>query len=261
MTRRAFTLIELLVVIAIIGVLIGILVPVLASARQAAFGSVCLANQSQLMVAVHQHAADFKGLIPYGPEENNGGESNGADDFYIVNGMTTSLISTKSGEACGAGLLINDYLSDTPEVLFCPGSDQEVRVNEELARVGTGSAISGYSYRHGGNTLTDLLNFRISGEPLDDHLKIDALGKNGNGNDIRALFVDNNFLLAPGSSFYDLFHRSNHNQAFVNIAYADGHAEQRGNNDGRYSADIVGTSLYSAVDKMLDVFERADLTE
>jgi len=258
MPRRAFTLIELLVVITMIAILIGILVPVLASARDSAYGSVCLGNQSQLMVAVHQHAVDNKGLIPYGPEESNGGESNGADDFYVVNGMTTSLISDKLGQPVGAGLMLDDYLSDTPEFLFCPGADQEVSAQDELANVGTGSAISGYTYRHGSNTLGDLLNFRATGDPLDDHLRLDSLGKNINGDDIRALFIDNNFVLAPGSAFYDLFHRTNHGQQYVNIAYADGYAEQRNNADGRDSENSVGTNPYETINKMLNTLERED---
>jgi len=258
MKQRAFTLIELLVVITIIALLMGLLLPVLASARQAVIGSSCLSNQKQLMVAVHGYASDNKGDIPYGPEETDGGQSNGADDFYVVNGMTTSLISDKLGQAVGAGLMLRDHLSDTPEVLFCPGADQTVVVAQELAAVGTGSAISGYTYRHGGNTLGDLIRFRTNGEPLDANIRIDNLGQNSNGDDIRALFVDNNFILPQGSSFYDFFHRSNHDRAFTNIAYADGHAEQRDNSTGLYEANIIGTNIYSSIDKMLQVFNEAD---
>ena len=144
MARRAFTLIELLVVMLIIGLLMAILVPVLASARNSTLGSICLSNQRQLMVAVQGHATDNKGFMPYGPEESNGGVSSGADDFYVINGMVTSLITDKFGTQVGAGLMLNDYLSETPEVFFCPGTDQNVIVADELAKVGTDSAISGY---------------------------------------------------------------------------------------------------------------------
>ena len=258
MKHRAFTLIELLVVIGIIAVLIGLLLPVLASARDSARGSACLSNQRQLMIAVHNYAGDHDDRIPYGPEEPGGGQLNGGDDFYVVNGMTTSLISDKNGRPVGAGLMLADHLSAVPEVLFCPGSDQDVLIREELDAVGTGSAISGYIYRHAGNTLGSLVNQNFNGVPMNGAPKLSQLGNNVNGDPISALFADNNFILTPGSSFYTFFHRSNHERSFVNLAYADGHAESRNNSDGRYEANIVGTNIYAAIDKMLGIFNEAD---
>ena len=258
MTRRAFTLIELLVVIAIIALLIGILLPVLATAREAAIGTTCLANNSQMMVGVHQHAADHHDRIPFGPIESTGGESNGADDFYVINGMTTSLISDKLGRPVGAGLMLDDYLGQTPEVLFCPGADQNVVAQEQLDQVGTGSAISGYLYRHGSNTLLDRLQHNANQQPMDRHTRLSQMGSNRNGSAITAMFMDNNFLLTPGSGFYDLFNRSNHGTDYVNIAFHDGHAEQRTNADGRYSVDVIGTNLYAAIVKMVVAMENAD---
>lgn len=245
-------------VVAIIGLLISLLVPVLASARQVAFGSSCLSNQHQLLIATQTYANDHDDKIPYGPVEPNGGQPNGADDFYIFNGMATSQISTKTGEPAGAGLLLADYLSDQAEVLFCPGNEQDVNVSKEIANVGTGSAVSAYIYRHASTTFSDVLQHRIRGAPLNDNLKISALGKNSQGQDVNALFIDYNFLLAPGSDFYNVYHRSNHGSSFVNVAYADGHAEQHSNTDGRYSVNVIGTSLYKALDKMLLVMEEAD---
>lgn len=258
MFRHAFTLIELLVVLVIIGLLMALLVPVLAAARKSAFGSVCLSNQRQLMVAVQSHAADNKGHLPFGPVEPNGGLSSGADDFYVINGMVTSLITDKFGTQVGAGLMLDDYLVETPEILFCPGADQQIVAADELAKVGTDSAISGYLYRHGSNTFADLFEFSATGSPLDDRTRLDDLGTNRNGVDATAVFADNNFILDPGSAFYNLFHRSNHQREFANIAYADGHAEQRSNQGGEYEAEIVGTNLLSAIGKMMQVLERGD---
>ncbi len=256
-TRRAFTLIELLVVVAIISALVAILLPALASARDSAIGVSCLSNQRQLMVAVGAHATDQNGLIPYGPVEPNGGLLNGIDDLYIINGMTTSLISDRFGRVVGAGLLL-DYLAETPEVLFCPGADQEVIVQDQLDRVGVDNAISGYIYRHGTNTIADLEDFRDNGTPLDRRIQLDSLGLNRNGDPARAIFVDNNFILPEGSSF-EAFHRSNHDRDFVNIAYADGHAEQRRNDDSTYEVNVVGTNLFNTIDQMVEIFEAADL--
>ncbi len=255
LTRRAFTLIELLVVIAIIGLLIGLLVPVLAAARDAAIGSSCLSNQHQQMIAVQQYAAEHKGEIPFGPDDYS---PSGAADFYIYPGMTTSQVSLRDGQPVGAGLLIDEYLTSTADVLFCPGTDQEVNVQQELAKVGREQAVSAYLYRHSGTTLSDVIQSRIRNTPIRHDLKLDRLGDNSRGEPIRALFLDYNFLLAPGSSFYDLFNRSNHGSAYVNAAYSDGHAEQLDNSDGRYSVDVIGTSLHSALNKMVTAMEEAD---
>lgn len=254
--RRAFTLIELLVVIAIIGVLLAILMPVLASARDAATGVRCLSNQRQLMVAVSAHATDRGGQIPYGPVERDGGVPSGLDDLYIINGMPTSLISDKFGRVVGAGLLLPDYLSDTPEVMFCPGSDQPVDVIEQLDLVGIDTAIGGYYYRHNGSTFSDLEAYRDNGVPMDRRTQLDNLGLNSQGESIRALFADNNFIVA--STSFSSFNRSNHDRAYANIAYSDGHAEQRRNDDSRYEVNIVGTNLINAIDQIMELFEEAD---
>lgn len=261
MRRQGFTLIELLVVLTIIALLVGILLPVLAQARESAIGVTCLANEGQLVRAVHAHAADNRGQIPYGPEERDGGVASGPDDLYIINGMVTSLISDKFGNPVAAGLMIDNYLSETPEALFCPGADQDVQVKQALSRVGTGTAISGYLYRHASNDFDDQVDFLRHGIPMSAYPKIDALGENRLGEDVRALFIDNNFILDPTSFFYDTFHRSNHDQRYVNIAYADGHAEQRNNASGVYSTNVVGVNLIVSIERMLGVMEAADVDE
>lgn len=253
---RAFTLIEVLVVVAIISILIAILIPTLASARHSAIGITCLSNQRQIMIAVGSYAADHDGFIPYGPVEKNGGMFNGIDDLYIINGMPTSLLSDRFGRDVGAGLLL-DYLSETPEVLFCPGSDQEIIAEEQLEKVGSDNAISGYIYRHGSNSLAELNDHIDQGTPMDRHLKLDRLGSNNQGDAIGALFVDNNFIAPSNESF----HRSNHERRFANIAYADGHAEQRDNTDSTYEVNVLGTNYYNAIDQMIEVFEAADLAD
>lgn len=268
MTRRAFTLIELLVVITIIALLVGLLMPVLASARDAAMGTSCMANQDQLMVGVHAYAIDNRNQIPFGPEEGKrynpprGGEDSGGRDFYVIDGMVTSEIFTRSGEPMGAGLMFHGYMDQAEEAFFCPGTDDGVTVSAELDKIGTDSVISGYLYRHGGNTFVDLIQFNSNPttKRMDSRTRLDQLGDNRNGDAITALFADNNFQTADGSTF-SFLDRSNHDRVFSNIAYADGHVEQRSNLDERYVADIGGTTLINGLDRILRVFERADVSE
>ncbi|MEM6259338.1 MAG: prepilin-type N-terminal cleavage/methylation domain-containing protein [Planctomycetota bacterium] len=268
MRREAFTLIELLVVLTIIGLLVGLLVPVLAAVRDTARGTQCMANQDQLMVAVYSYSVDNRGRIPFGPEEGQQytpplpGEDSGGRDFYVIDGMVTSEVSTVNGDLVGAGLLYEDYLFAVPEVFFCPGSDDNLNINNMLDRVGKDSVISGYLYRHGSNTFIDSIIFnqdRQNGR-MDRRIKLDNLGKNSQGEPIAALFVDNNFQTAPGSTF-NWLDRSNHGRVFSNIAFADGHVEQRNNADGRYVADIGGTTLLNALDRIMAMMERADMPD
>lgn len=68
---RAFTLIELLVVVVIVSLLAAILLPVLASAKEAAKKSVCLAHTKQLGMGVLLYAGDADDHLP--PTQNGGG--------------------------------------------------------------------------------------------------------------------------------------------------------------------------------------------
>jgi prepilin-type N-terminal cleavage/methylation domain-containing protein len=61
--RRGFTLVELLVVITIIAVLIGLLLPAIQGARETGRRTACMANQTQLALALGRHDAT-NGFIP-----------------------------------------------------------------------------------------------------------------------------------------------------------------------------------------------------
>lgn len=247
MPRRAFSLIELLVVLVIIALLVGILLPTLASTRDAARQTACLANLKQLITGVANYAVNQRGRIPYGPSSNG---LSGGTDFYVVDGQVTNQISTETGEPMAAGLMLGDALLDVPESLFCPGVDTELQARKELAKVGSDFALSSYRYRHGSNT------FGYT-HPVTQP-RLDELGVNRFGSPARALFMDHNFLLSDGSFYRPLFHQTNHGQRAVNLAYADGSATTAENHDARFTAD-VGTNLYAGLEKMLLSFERADL--
>jgi prepilin-type N-terminal cleavage/methylation domain-containing protein/prepilin-type processing-associated H-X9-DG protein len=68
--RRAFTLVELLVVIAIIGILSGMLLPVLGKASNRAQQAACYSNLHQIGLASAMYVADFRGLMPFVPDED-----------------------------------------------------------------------------------------------------------------------------------------------------------------------------------------------
>ncbi|MFH1717909.1 MAG: prepilin-type N-terminal cleavage/methylation domain-containing protein [Planctomycetota bacterium] len=62
-TTRGFTLIELLVVISVIAILLALLFPVLRSARELAYRTVCLSNLKQLTLAWLAYADEHDGKI------------------------------------------------------------------------------------------------------------------------------------------------------------------------------------------------------
>lgn len=228
---RGFTLIELLVVISIIAILVGILLPALGASRRSARVAACLSNQRQLLVAVTAYAVEYNDSIPFGPQANPASPSN----FYPATGMVTSMLSRPPGEPVGAGLLLDHHLGDTPEALFCPGSDDEFDAAAQLERIGENWAISNYYYRHGSNTQASLA---LPPEQWDDHIRIDNLGDNANGKPIRALFIDQNFDAKGGASFDVLKPRTNHDERIANAAFVDGHAKSINNESRRYTVDV-----------------------
>jgi prepilin-type N-terminal cleavage/methylation domain-containing protein/prepilin-type processing-associated H-X9-DG protein len=249
--QRGFTLVELLVVITIVAVLVGIALPVMGQVRAAAYKAACISNLRQIGVGIASYANDHERKIPYGPKA---GVSTNAANFYVATGNPTSLLSLQSGAPVALGLLLDPYLAKTPKVLFCPGNDQNLDAQQELAKVGKKQAQGGYYYRHGGNTtLYDLVDMP---EPP---LQLAALGDNRRGIPIRALVVDTIFLAPKELESFNVLSFTNHGEKAANILYTDGHVESRANLKGRYSVNVRDTSqVRQAFDKILAVFENAD---
>lgn len=250
----AFTLVELLVVIGIVALLMGVLLPVLVSARASARKVTCLANLRQIGLAIHSYADDNHGNIPFGPKAP---PFLSPADFYSSTGAVTSLISLRSGDPVGLGLLLEAHLSKQPKVLFCPDPDQKVFADAELAKVGTAQAQCSYYYRHA--SVTRLFDNPNSPKKPWNRIKLADLGKNRNGRPVRALAIDSMFLCPPNLASWNVKPYTHHKQKFANILFSDGHSESCSNEDGRFTVDVRDYSqLRNTFSKILEVLEQAD---
>ena len=244
--RKGFSLIELLVVIAVMALLIAILLPALSQARHQARRTACAGNLRQVGMAIHLYAEDFADLIPFGPS----GRPVTGSNFYTVTGNVTSLLSLEDGAPVGLGLLLKNYLSHQPTVLFCPGADQPSEAREQLEQVGQAQAQSDFYYRHASVAL-------LTGTPKAHHIQLSNLGRNSKGSPVAALVSDVQFLAHPSLAAFQVKTRTSHQRAASNILFAAGHVKTVSNRDDKLTVDI-GNIPYDALEKILDMFELAD---
>ena len=98
-TRKGFTLIELLVVIGVLAVLLTIVLIAINPARQFSQSNDTKrrSDVNALLNAVHQYAADHRGVLPGGAEITTG--------VVVVNSTTAPILCTD---------LVSDYLAALP---------------------------------------------------------------------------------------------------------------------------------------------------
>jgi prepilin-type N-terminal cleavage/methylation domain-containing protein len=253
-SARGFTLVELLVVIAVIAVLMGMLVAAIMYARGSVRRAACLNNLHQIGIAIHIYAEGNHGRIPFGPKAP---PMFTAADFYPSTGAPTTLISLTGGKPVGLGLLLKYELERQPRALFCPDSDQSENADAELAKVGVQQAQCSYFYRHASVAKqydppgVDVLS--------PDHIQLDDLGLNRNGQPIRALVIDSQFLVPAGFAEFGITPRTHHSQECANVLYSDGHTATLSNAGGRYTVNLDDyQALTHAFDRILGVMEQAD---
>ncbi len=239
---------------AILGILASLLLPALSSAKARGKRAVCLSNLRQIGTAIHVYADDHEGRIPFGPQAP---PFTSPASFYPSTGAPTSLLSLRDGQPVGLGLMLDSALAREPRVVFCPGNDQPLDSATELGHVGRTQAQGSYYYRHGGNTrLFDPVGIPFS----PDQIRLDSLGDNREGQPIRALVMDTQFVCPPDLAAFNVRPRTHHGLREVGILRADGSARPHSNRDGRFTVDLRDYSeLRAAFARILGAFERADL--
>lgn len=239
--------------VAIIAVLAALIFPALSSAKSQGKRAVCLSNLRQVGIGIHLYADDNRGRIPFGPVAP---PFTSPASFYPSTGAPTSLLSLRDGQPVGLGLMLSNALSNEPRVVFCPASDQPIDASAELAKVGRSQAQGSYYYRHGGNPEL----FDPPGQPFQsEHLQLESLGSNRNGQPLRALAMDSQFLCPPDLANFNVRPRTHHRERDQNILFADGGVRSRPNHDGRFTVDVRDyAALRSSFERILAAFERAD---
>ena len=233
--EKAFTLIELLVVIAIIALLMAIMVPVLRSAREGAYRTVCLSNLKQLTLAWLAYANEHDGKLVLGSAFSRGKSTRGDRVIVYAEGWIGRAFLFPENRAA----LIEDpnkgalwpWIKDV-DIYRCPRGREDHAVTYSTLVAANGSGVEGTYLKR---TLYTLGSFNILGNRIGSTvLKLTNLTDIiSPGASQRAVFVDIG-QTPDGSDFYvhylyPMWYWGNpppvrHSDG-TTLSMADGHAE------------------------------------
>jgi len=142
--ENRFTLIELLVVIAIISILASMLLPVLGKAREKARGSLCMANEKQVMLAIIMDADEHDSRWIGAYRQNSLGTCVGEGTYIYYNNFIIPDLPPHSAFSYSCidwqfafFLLYSGYFIDDRAPFRCP-SDRRAGVDDKLRDVAGG---------------------------------------------------------------------------------------------------------------------------
>jgi len=231
--KRGFTLVELLVVVAIIALLASLLVPALQRAKVQAGHALCLTRLGGQLRAMFMYSADNGGFLPAGPAVPMAPPM---PPLPINTVATNQLWIGALGAYNGCGALMTQRTLAT-EGFFCPADTSSDPVEElaKLRRRGDEDAYGSYLYRQ-----------------LDqaESVHISMLGKNDEGNPVRALLMDLNSYM-PGFPI-----RQNHEGERVNVGFVTGDARGFDNSQGQFS--LRPQDIANPFGRLDEIFQYAD---